>query len=251
MIKDNQKTFNQLHILADGFFVLLSYFMAYMLRFEWLNMSKWGDYTIESYARFLLIVLPVYLVIYWFCGLYAPKRGKELFRELWYLVKANIISGAAFIVLLFLFKRDISRGFLAIFFSTNVILEGIFRIMVRKLLEYFRRKGKNLKHILIVGYSRAAEAYVDRILANPQWGYFVHGILDDKMAVGTRYKKVSVIGTMEELSARLSEREYDEIAITLAIEEYEKLEKLVAVCEYSGVHTKFIPDYNHIVPTVP
>lgn len=251
MIKDNQKTFNQLHILADGFFVLLSYFMAYMLRFEWLNMSKWGDYTIESYARFLLILLPVYLVIYWFCGLYAPKRGKELFRELWYLIKANVISGAAFIVLLFLFKRDISRGFLAFFFSTNVILEGIFRILVRKLLEYFRRKGKNLKHILIVGYSRAAEAYVDRILANPQWGYFIHGILDDKMAVGTRYKKVSVVGTMEELAARLSEREYDEIAITLAIEEYEKLEKLVSVCEYSGVHTKFIPDYNHIVPTVP
>ena len=251
MIKDNQKTFNQLHILADGFFVLLSYFMAYMLRFEWLNMSKWGDYTIESYARFLLIVLPVYLVIYWFCGLYAPKRGKELFRELWYLIKANVISGAAFIVLLFLFKRDISRGFLAFFFSTNVILEGISRILVRKLLEYFRRKGKNLKHILIVGYSRAAEAYVDRILANPQWGYFIHGILDDKMAVGTRYKKVSVVGTMEELAARLSEREYDEIAITLAIEEYEKLEKLVSICEYSGVHTKFIPDYNHIVPTVP
>ena len=221
MIKDNQKTFNQLHIIADGFFVLLSYFMAYMLRFAWLNMSKRGDYTIESYARFLVIVLPVYLIIYWFCGLYAPKRGKELFRELWYLVKANIISGAAFIVLLFLFKMDISRGFLAMFFSTNVILEGIFRFCVRKLLENFRRKGKNLKHILIVGYSRAAEAYVDRILANPQWGYFIHGILDDKMAVGTRYKKVSVVGTMEELSGYLNEREYDEIAITLAIEEYE------------------------------
>lgn len=251
MIKDNQKTFNQLHIVADGIFVLLSYLLAYMLRFEWLNMSKWGDYTFESYARFLLVVLPVYLVIYWFCGLYAPKRGKGFLREMWNLLKANIISGAAFIVLLFLFKRDISRGFLAIFFGTNVILEGIFRYAVRRLLEYFRRKGKNLKHILIVGYSRAAEAYVDRILANPQWGYFIHGILDEKMAVGTRYKKVSVVGTIEELPAYLSEHEYDEIAITLAIEEYEKLEKLVAVCEYSGVHTKFIPDYNHIVPTVP
>ncbi|MBQ8846796.1 MAG: sugar transferase, partial [Lachnospiraceae bacterium] len=251
MIKDNQKAFNQLHIVTDGVFVLLAYFAAYMLRFVWLNMEKAGDYTIESYARFLIVVLPVYLLIYWTSGLYAPKRGRGMQWELWLVLKANIISGAAFIVLLFLFKMDISRTFLAIFYSTNVILESMFRFFLRKFLEHLRRKGKNLKHILIVGYSRAAEAYVDRILANPQWGYFIHGILDDKMAVGTRYKKVSVVGSLSELSVCLKERDYDEIAIALAIEEYEKLEKLVAACEYSGVHTKFIPDYNHIVPTVP
>ncbi len=251
MIKDNQKTFNQLHILADAFFVFLSYVLAYLLRFVWLDMHKGGDYTVESYARFLVVALPVYILIYWFGGLYAPKRGKSMQWELWLVLKANVISGAGFMVLLFLFKMDISRGFLAIFFGTNVVLESAFRYCVRKLLEHIRRKGKNLKHILIVGYSRAAEAYVDRILSNPQWGYFIHGILDDKMAVGTRYKKVAVVGTMEELAAYLKEREYDEIAITLSIEEYGKLERLVAVCEYSGVHTKFIPDYNNIVPTVP
>jgi hypothetical protein len=137
------------------------------------------------------------------------------------------------------------------FFCTNIVLESMFRFLVHKGLERLRRSGKNLKHILIVGYSRAAEAYVDRILTNPQWGYYVHGILDDRMAIGTKYKKVEVIGTMAQLSERLKERDYDEIAITLSIEEYEKLEKLVTECEYSGVHTKFIPDYNHIVPTVP
>ncbi|MBQ3028860.1 MAG: sugar transferase, partial [Lachnospiraceae bacterium] len=251
MIKDNQKALNQLHIVTDGIFVLLAYFMAYMLRFEWLNMEKAGDYTIASYSEFLAVVLPVYLLIYWCSGLYAPKRGRGIQWELWLVLKANIISGAAFMVLLFLFKMDISRGFLAIFYGTNVVLESVFRFLLRKLLEHMRRKGKNLKHILIVGYSRAAEAYIDRILANPQWGYYIHGILDDKMAVGTRYKKIAVLGTMGELSAHLAERDYDEIAITLAIEEYEKLERLVAACEYSGVHTKFIPDYNHIVPTVP
>ena len=251
MIKDNQKALNQLHIVTDGLFVLAAYMLAYMLRFQWLDMEKAGDYTIESYSGFLSVVIPVYLLIYWCSGLYAPKRGKGMQWELWLVLKANVISGAAFIVLLFLFKMDISRGFLAIFYGTNVVLECVFRFFLRKFLENMRRKGKNLKHILIVGYSRAAEAYVDRILANPQWGYFIHGILDDTMAVGTKYKKIEVVGTMEELSSCLAERDYDEIAITLSIEEYEKLEHLVAACEYSGVHTKFIPDYNHIIPTVP
>ena len=43
----------------------------------------------------------------------------------------------------------------------------------------------------------------------------------------------------------------DEIAITLGLNEYSKLEHIVAVCEKSGVHTKFIPDYNNIIPTRP
>ena len=42
-----------------------------------------------------------------------------------------------------------------------------------------------------------------------------------------------------------------EIAITLGLEEYYKLEKIVAECEKSGVHTKFIPDYGNIIPTKP
>ena len=63
MIKDNQKAFNQLHIATDGIFVLASYYLAYLLRFVGLNMEKSGDYTIESYSRFLIVVLPVYLLI--------------------------------------------------------------------------------------------------------------------------------------------------------------------------------------------
>jgi len=45
--------------------------------------------------------------------------------------------------------------------------------------------SKNIKHVLIVGYSRAAEGYIDRIKANPQWGYYVYGILDDSMEIDT------------------------------------------------------------------
>ena len=43
----------------------------------------------------------------------------------------------------------------------------------------------------------------------------------------------------------------DEIAITLGLSEYYRLEEIVGMCEKSGVHTKFIPDYNKIIPTKP
>ena len=137
------------------------------------------------------------------------------------------------------------------FFAINVILEECFRLLVRRILRSIRKNGYNLKHILLVGYSRAAEQYIDRIQQNPQWGYYIRGILDDNIARGTTYKGVKVIGSVGNLLYILPESKLDEIAITLGLEEYYKLEKIVAECEKSGVHTKFIPDYGNIIPTKP
>ena len=62
---------------------------------------------------------------------------------------------------------------------------------------------------------------------------------------------IEVIGSTNRLADLLATNEYDEIAITLSINEYSKLEHIVSICEKSGVHTKFIPDYNHVIPTKP
>ena len=157
-----------------------------------------------------------------------------------------------FLTVLYITKQqDYSRTMIFIFFCLNVITEVIVRMIIRACLRYMRRKGFNLKHILLVGYSRAAEAYIDRINANPQWGYIVRGILDDNVERGTMYKGVKVIGRIDNLFVILPENRLDEIAVTLGLNEYSRLEEIVNLCEKSGVHTKFIPDYNNIIPTKP
>ncbi len=140
---------------------------------------------------------------------------------------------------------------LCIFYALNIVVETLVRNLIRMVLMSLRRRGLNQKQILLVGYSRAAEQYIDRIIANPQWGYCVRGILDDNVARGTMYKGIKVIGRIENLVVILPENCLDEIAITLGLGEYEKLQHIVALCEKSGVHTKFIPDYNNIIPTRP
>ena len=123
--------------------------------------------------------------------------------------------------------------------------------MISKVLRTIRKRGKNLKHVLLVGYSRAAEGFIDRIKQNPEWGYWIHGILDDNAVLDTDYKGIKVVGSILDLGQIIEENDYDEIVITLGLSEYEKLESIVNVCEKTGVHTKFVPDYNNMVSTVP
>ena len=138
-----------------------------------------------------------------------------------------------------------------LFYILNIVITASSRMLLRKTLSTMRRKGYNLKHILIVGYSRAAEEYIDRIQWNPQWGYAICGILDDTIPRGTVYKGVKVLGTIGNLEVILPENKLDEIAIALALKDYNHLEEIVDICEKSGVHTKFIPDYNSLIPTRP
>ena len=153
--------------------------------------------------------------------------------------------------LYFIRSGNYARLFIIIFVGINFILELIFRLLITTILRRFRRKGHNLKHILLIGYGRTAEGYIDRICSHPEWGYVVHGILDDSKRNGKSYRDVHVIGDIDDLETVLADNSYDEIAITLGIDQYERLEGIVAITEKSGVHTKFIPDYNNIIPTKP
>lgn len=254
MIKDNQKVFNRLLTIMDAALTAVSLILAYIIKFYILNDGPGvGVLPIGDYIMLLVFIVPGYIFLYYRCGVYAPKRTVRRRYEIYGIVKANTIGLAALIIILYMIIREInfSRSVMAFFYVLNVFLTASARIVLRKSLQTIRSKGYNLKHILLVGYSRAAEEYIDRILDNPQWGYVVCGILDNHIPSGTLYKGVKVLGSTGNLEIILPENKLDEIAITLSLKDYDLLESIMGICEKSGVHTKFIPDYNKLIPTRP
>ena len=251
MIKENQKHFNRLHVVLDAFVIIIAYFIAWMIKFLFMDDSV-GALPFRIYAVAILPIVPVYLLLYYLFSLYTPKRMQGRRLEMWNIIKANTVGIALILGALYLIKMmHFSRELLAIFYFVNILLETGLRNLIRYFLRSMRKKGYNLKHILLVGYSHAAEEYIDRIIANPQWGYKIRGILDDHVEAGTEYKGVKVLGRIANLMVILPQNRLDEIAITLGLNEYYRLEEIVALCEKSGVHTKFIPDYNRVIPTKP
>lgn len=240
-------------MIVDAIVVAGSYTLSWWLKFRsgFRDMAD-GFLSFEIYMNALLLIVPLYVVLYYGCNLYTPKRVQGRRLEGSNIIKANTVGLAIILSVLYLINlSDFSREMMFIFYAVNIVMDVFVRNVIRYALKDIRKKGYNQKHILLVGYSRAAEEYIDRIQQNPQWGYTVRGILADNMERGTIYKGVKVIGRIENLLVILPENRLDEIAITLGLEEYNKLEHIVALCEKSGVHTKFIPDYNNIIPTKP
>ena len=239
----------------DAGIIIIAYILAYYVRLE----SRIfpvdplaGRLSWQIYMTPLIFIVPGYLILYAVFHLYTPKRVQGRRLEFSNIIKANSVGFLVFIMILYMIEIiDFSRQMIMIFYVFNILLETLGRNAIRYILHSMRERGFNLKHILLVGYSRAAEAYIDRISSKARWGYIVRGILDDKVPAGTVYKGVKVIGRIDNLMIILPENRLDEIAITLSLTEYARLEEIVNMCEKSGVHTKFIPDYNHMIPTKP
>lgn len=255
LIKDNQKYFNRLHLVLDGIVTGIAYVLAWYLRFEsgMVAMEAGaGFYSMETYFTALYVIVPGYVFLYYVFHLYTPKRMAGRKREFYNIVKANSLGALLFIVTIYAVdRRDFSLSMILLFYTLNILLATLVRNLVHTFLRIMRKRGYNVKYILLVGYSRAAEEYINRIRSNPQWGYVVRGILDDKVPRGTMYRGVKVLGKINNLFVILPDSKLDEIAVTLALEDYDRLEEIVTLCEKSGVHTKFIPDYNSVIPSSP
>ena len=253
MIKDNQKNFSRLHVLIDAAVIAVSYLLAWVIRFVGpLSSSAEIGRSFQQYMALLVLVIPLYLILYYAFTLYTPMRMQGRRLVLSNVIKANTLGLLITITALYIMHEGhLSRVTLVIFYAVNICLEWGVRMLIFKVLRDMRKKGRYQKQMILVGYSRAAEEYIDRVQANPQWGYVIRGILDDNIPSGTVYHGIKVIGRIANLMVILPANRLDEIAITLGLSEYYRLEEIVALCEKSGVHTKFIPDYHKIIPTKP
>ncbi len=252
MINDTQRKLNRFLIVLDAAVVVLSYFAAYWIVF--VALGRISAYPLEFYFGFLYAIVPGFLLLNWVFHLYASNRMMGRRLEFSNILKTNLIGLMVITMVLYLGKdtfTHFSRPMIFLFVGINTIADGALRLAVRTSVHELQAHGYNQKQILLVGYSQAAEKYIDRVKANPDWGYQVRGILDDDKEWGYDYRGIKVVGRLGELETLLEINRLDEIAITLGLDQYENLKWIVAVCEKSGVHTMFIPDYNDIIPTKP
>lgn len=257
MIKDNQRFLNNLHVLLDVLIICASYALAWLLTIVApIFPAGHGVLPPQVYFVALIPIVPAYLLLYWAFHLYEPKRTHSKRAELWHICQACAVGLMLLTSILFAFRRsgyfgNFSTRMLVAFSIIDITLTTIERFGIRYILSRLRRKGFNQKHVMLVGFSDASDQFIDACRRNPDWGYHIYGIVDDIAEVGEGYKGVRVVGRISELEHILAQNTIDEIAITLPLAAYAKLDGIVHVCEKSGVHTKFIPDYNNIIHSKP
>ena len=255
-MKSQNEQLNRVFLPIDAIIVALSYLLAWLVVIYLRDNLTVGVLPSNIYFAALIIIVPLFLILYTIFGLYRVNRTFGIFAEFTRILESNILGLLIINTILFVGSKNpyfsnFSRIMIFTFGVFNVILEFLARNFVRLLLRVFRKKGFNQKHILLVGYSDAAFKFIDKINKNPGWGYHIFGIVDDNHKIDSDYRNVKVIDRINNLKQLIDTNDFDEVIITLGLNEYDKLKYVVSICEKSGLHTKFIPDYGTIIPTKP
>lgn len=246
MIKENQNLLNKINVLSDVLVLFLSMIISYFIRFTLFYHDEFYI-KLDVYLKFTVYMVPVYLILYMFFNLYDPVRTSLFSKECIRVIKSNMILIAISLSSLFIFKFvHISRLVIVIFYFVNTTLIILKRGFLRYILYDMRKKGLNLKHVLIVGSGETAENYLNVIKNNKTLGYnYVGYVSNSSDFYGDK------LGDYDELLDILYKYKFDEVVCALEINDAKYIEQIVSNCEQSGTKISIIPFCYKYIPSQP
>lgn len=246
MIKENQKLLNKINAFSDIILLFFSMALSYFIRF-YIFSPDTVYIKLNVYMQFSLLLVPINLLLYTFFNLYDPIRTSRFIKESVNLIKCNIIFVAIILSSLYIFKIvDISRLVIIIFYFINTGTIIAKRFILRQALSNLRKKGLNLKHVLIVGSGETAREYLAVIKSNRNYGYnYVGYVSNSNTFEGEK------LGNYSDLLDVLYKYKFDEVICALDICDAKYLEKVVSNCEHSGTKISIIPFCYKYIPSQP
>lgn len=252
MLRKNERFLSKIYSFVDLILILLAFIISWWIRFK---LIEDGVISIDfpSYFMWTLLYSVVALTLSSILGLYSSKRRKTFSFELFRILQVHIFSLFILLSILFILKTvDISRVYLLIFIGLNILLSVSYRYFVKRSLKQLRKKGFNKKFVLVLGAGSIGYQFLENVKRHPELGYDVIGFLDDfKDNVEKNEIDVQVLGKIQRLESTLNEYTVDEVIVALPLYAHDKFQKIVTVCEKSGVKVLIIPDYFNFLPARP
>lgn len=141
MIKENQKYFNRLHVVIDAVVIYGSFCFSYYIRFKnhftrylfGLFLPPVSFYReLPQYQSMLLVLVPVYLLLYAKFNLYKPKRFQNQSTEYKNLIQANTCGILFLFIYIFFMKIEhVPRSLIATFYIISMAATLLERFLIR------------------------------------------------------------------------------------------------------------------------
>jgi exopolysaccharide biosynthesis polyprenyl glycosylphosphotransferase len=112
-------------------------------------------------------------------GLYSSQRRESLWHVLRLVLVGGGLVAAVLVATTFALDRPgWSQAAAALAFAQGVVF-ALERVAIHGALRLVRRRGRNVRRIVVVGSGPRARAFVSEVAAHPAWGLQVEAFVDD------------------------------------------------------------------------
>lgn len=253
MLKERSQTFKLIFTVLDFVNALFSGALAFVFRFYFLDENgadrRYVD--VESYI-FLFFLLAFFQVIVFIAiDLYHPRRGLSFIDEFLTIVSGVFLNLVLVLAVLFFFRGDLgserfSRYVILAFATINTLTSSVLHYTARLVLQTLRKKGYNLRSVLVVGVSETSKRFNDAVIKHGIYGYKILGFVQTKTAKPVR-KDMKVIGKIEKIAQVLEKERPDLVVYTLEPSEGDYLKEVLDACDHEGIDLKIVPGFQEFI----
>lgn len=173
----------------------------------------------------------------------------QLHRSIVYLDKIvqrafSVISLLIFLFatcLIFLNVGDVLATFLVVYYVSTIVVFSCWRVFVRMLLKFYRRKGYNFKRVVIVGAGKNGMELYRAMRDDISSGFNILGFFDDNLALKDILP--SYLGTTDKVEEFAIAKDIDEIYCTLPGTNDEKILRMLNFAEKQMIRFYIVPGF--------
>jgi exopolysaccharide biosynthesis polyprenyl glycosylphosphotransferase len=246
MIRERISLILKLYLLLDVGIIAVSFLAAYALRNELavlfptlIPLQAFHEYTFLLYA-----ILPIWTTFLYLNKAYISHRGKSYQPVLWAVVKSNLEGVCGLSLVFFVFQQHtFNRSLVFAFMLVSTVLLTAEKIMVVTSLQWLRKQGRNIKHVLVIGADPKVQNLVKIINQHPETGFVIRGFLSEfSEDVGHKLYGHKVLGTIEDLYRVLHTEIIDEVIFATPIFALHKIKPSLEVCQVMGINSRIAVD---------
>lgn len=246
MLKQQARLFTKISVLLDAATLLISFYLAYNL----LQSRNHNLQDIRQYAWVLLIILPTWLLLLSYSGIYGSMRTRRFGGVFAQLLKVHVAGGMVITSLIFLIDpHGFSRLLVGTFILLSLVLMTTAKAAIKQVLIYFRRKGYNVRNVLIVGNGEKAGHFAHLVKNHADWGLVIAGFIP--FCAGNEEEPVPdciKLGTIDTLNDICKQQMADEVVFSLAAEQMPLIDDHIASLQEMGITVRMVIDL-YDIPT--
>lgn len=214
---------------------------------DWTTMASFlaSKVSLTSCVLFATAIMTCYGV-FSLCGLYQSKRLSTKRAEAADVLRAMTFSAACLWFEGKLFSISVmTPEFFVAFWAIGSTLLGSTRFLLRFVLGAVRKRGRNLRHILVMGTNPRAVAFARRIETMPERGSRLLGFVDDDWSGMSQFQESGfpLVCDYDGLAEFLRNNVVDEIAIYLPLRSfYQRAAEIAQLAKHHGILVRLDTD---------
>lgn len=236
-------------LLLDLVAIESAFLFSYWLRFySGLMPAPLGIPALSPYLWASVALLAIWAGIFYALGLYDPVQSKSMEDDLDRIVRGVTLGSMVMLSMAFFIRSlSYSRLLFLLFAIFSVVLLACGRMVARRSLRRWQRRGQTAMRVLFVGNSSMRPRLEQTFAETPGLGLVAVGRIADAGESPEAPEGDSVpLGGLDDLERVVDEHRVDLVLLTLPFEELNRVARIAERVGERNVDVQFVPDMQRL-----